>query len=65
MKVQIVLEGSFVERFKDEAEERVAGVFNHMQNFFLDPSLGVKFHLEKLSPIKLAHKIAISNPNLR
>ena len=34
MKVQLALEGNFVEWFKDEAEERIAGVFNHMQNFF-------------------------------
>ena len=52
MKVQFVVEGYFMQTFNDEADERIAGVANHLENFFLDSSLGVKFHLDLLKPVK-------------
>ena len=47
-----------------KAEEKKAGVFNHVQNFFLDPSLGMKFHLEKLEPIHLKEKFDVTTRDL-
>ena len=54
------MEGNFIERFKNKVEERLAGVFNHVQNFFLDSSLGIKFHMEKLPTIELEQKLEMA-----
>ena len=64
MKVQFAIDGHFVENYGEEADERIAGVFNHVQNFFLDPSLGMKFHLEKLEPIHLKEKFDVTTRDL-
>ena len=64
MKVQFAIDRHFVENYGEEADERIAGVFNHVQNFFLDPSLGMKFHLEKLEPIHLREKFDVTTRDL-
>ena len=63
MKVQLALEGNFVEWFKDEAEERIAGVFNHMKTFYQHSSLQVKFNLIKLPPKRTKQKLQIVASN--
>ena len=65
MKMQIVVEGHFVKNFGEEADERIAGVFNHLQNFFYDSTLGIKFHLEKLTPIKLKENFDVTSRELQ
>ena len=63
--MQIAVDGHFVRKFGEESDERVAGVFNHVQNLFLDSTLEVKFHLEKLTPIKLKEGFEMTSSNLK
>ena len=62
--MQIVVDGHFGKNFGEEADERIAGVFNHVQNFFYDSTLGIKFHLVKLVPIKLKENFDVTVSNL-
>ena len=64
LRVQMVTEGYFTEKFGNNSETRVAGVFNHMRTFFAHPSLPVKFNLIRLPTKTLSERIIVT-PRMR
>merc|ERR1712212_397550 len=63
LKVQMVIEGKFTEKFGDDSETRVAGVFNHMKTFFQHGSLETKFNLIRLPTKALTRNLIIKASN--
>ena len=49
----------FTDKFGDNSETRVAGVWNHMKTFFIHSSLDVKFNLIRLPTKEIARLLNI------